>query len=374
MNARSDAGDAGTNRVLMNRVLMKGNEAIAEAAIRAGCRAYFAYPITPQTELAEYMARELPKSGGVFLQAESEVAAINMVFGAAGTGVRVMTTTSSPGYSLMQEGLSYIVGARLPCVVVNVMRGGPGLGNIAPSQGDYFQVTRSLGHGDSHGIVLAPSTVQEAIDLVGRAFVLAERYRLPAIVAADGLLGQMMEPVILPDPTPPPAPPPWATRGSSDGRHVLTSVFLDPEALERHVLTLTRTYRDIERAEQRWDEYHTDDADVVIVAYGTTARIARSAVDRVRDIGVAAGLIRPITLWPFPVAAFERRVSVRRPKRWVVVELNAGQMIDDVRLAVAGREPVESYGRVGGMVPTPAEIADVVTHRQQLLAAVGDIT
>jgi 2-oxoglutarate ferredoxin oxidoreductase subunit alpha len=351
---------------------MKGNEAIAEAAISAGCRAYFAYPITPQTELAEYMARELPKAGGVFLQAESEVAAINMVFGAAGAGVRTMTTTSSPGYSLMQEGLSYIVGARLPCVVVNVMRGGPGLGNIAPSQGDYFQVTRSVGHGDSHGIVLAPSTVQEAIDLVRQAFVLAERYRLPAIVAADGLLGQMMEPVVLPDHIEPPGPPAWATRGADDERHVLTSVFLDPEALERHVLALVRTYHEIERAEQRWDEYLTEDADVGVVAYGTTARIARTAVDRARRIGVKAGLLRPITLWPFPIAAFKRRG--RRPKRWLVVELNAGQMIDDVRLAVAGREPVESYGRVGGVVPTPAEVAEAITQEQQVLAAVGDIT
>jgi 2-oxoglutarate ferredoxin oxidoreductase subunit alpha len=352
---------------------MKGNEAIAEAAIRAGCRAYFAYPITPQTELAEYMAREMPKTGGVFLQAESEVAAINMVFGAAGTGVRVMTTTSSPGYSLMQEGLSYLVGARLPCVVVNVMRGGPGLGNIAPSQGDYFQVTRSLGHGDSHGIVLAPSTVQEAIDLVGRAFVLAERYRLPTIVATDGLLGQMMEPVVAPDPITPPPPPAWATRGVNGQRHVISSVFLDPEALERHVLALIRTYRDIERAEPRWDEYRTDDADVIVVAFGTTARIARAAVDRARDIGVAAGLVRPITLWPFPIAAFERRAAGRRPRRWVVVELNAGQMVDDVRLAVGGREPIESYGRVGGMVPTPAEVAQAITHKEHVLAAAGDI-
>jgi 2-oxoglutarate ferredoxin oxidoreductase subunit alpha len=348
------------------RVLMKGNEAIAEAAIRAGCRAYFAYPITPQTELAEYMAREMPKAGGVFLQAESEVAAINMVFGAAGTGARVMTTTSSPGFSLMMEGLSYLVGARLPCVVVNVMRGGPGLGNIAPSQGDYFQVTRSLGHGDSHGIVLAPSTLQEAVDLVGEAFALAERYRLPAIIAADGLLGQMMEPVVLPAPVDPPAPVAWATRGANGDRHVITSVYLDPEQLEQHVLVLIDTYREMTRREARWDTYRADDAEVLVVAYGSTARIARSAIDRARDAGIAVGLIRPITLWPFPVAAFDRR-----PRRWLVVELNAGQMVDDVRLAVAGRAPVEFYGRVGGMVPSPAEIAGVITRMREPLAAAG---
>ena len=339
----------------MTRVLMKGNEAIAEAAIRAGCRAYFGYPITPQTELAEYMARHMPEAGGVFLQAESEVAAINMVYGAAGAGARVMTTTSSPGFSLMMEGLSYIVGTRLPCVIVNVMRGGPGLGNIAPAQGDYFQATRSLGHGDSHGIVLGPSTVQEAVDLVGLAFELAERYRLPAIIAADGLLGQMMEPIVLPDPVAPPPPPSWATTGAGKERHVLTSVYLATEQLERRVATLMETYETIRHDEQRWESHRVDDAEIVVVAYGTPARVARSAVDRARADGVAAGLIRPITLWPFPVHAF-RRV----PRVWLAVELSAGQMAEDVRLVAAGRAPVEFYGRVGGMVPTPVELAQVI--------------
>ncbi len=339
----------------MTRVLMKGNEAIAEAAIRAGCGAYFAYPITPQTELAEYMARHLPEAGGVFLQAESEVAAINMVYGAAGAGARTMTTTSSPGFSLMMEGLSYIVGARLPCVVVNVMRGGPGLGNIAPSQGDYFQATRSLGHGDSHGIVLAPSTVQEAIELVGLAFDLAERYRLPTVVAADGLLGQMMEPVILPEPRTAPPAPAWATTGAERDRRVISSVYLVPEDLERRVLALMETFRTIQRHEPRFETYRADDADVVVVAYGSMARIARSAVDRVRCDGIAAGLIRPITLWPFPAEPFDRPVGV-----WLVTEMSAGQMIEDVRLAVAGRAPVEFYGRVGGMVPSPVEIASAI--------------
>jgi 2-oxoglutarate ferredoxin oxidoreductase subunit alpha len=339
----------------VSRVLMKGNEAMAEAAIRAGCRAYFGYPITPQSELPEYMARRLPEAGGVFVQAESEVAAINMVYGAAGTGARAMTSTSSPGFSLMTEGLSYIIGARLPCVVVNVMRGGPGLGNIAPAQADYFQVTRGLGHGDVRGIVLAPSTVQEAIELVGLAFTLAERYRLPAIVAADGLLGQMMEPVELPPATQAPAPPAWATTGARQARRLISSIHLEPEALERHVLALMATYDEIRTCEPRWEEDGAAGADLVVVAYGTTARIARSAVARARARGLAVGLIRPITLWPFPDAAFARAA-----RRWLVVEMSSGQMVDDVRLAVGGRAPVERYLRVGGMVPTPLELAGVI--------------
>ncbi len=340
----------------MARMLMKGNEAIAASAIRAGCRAYFGYPITPQNELGEYMSRHLPDAGGTFLQAESEVAAINMVYGAAGAGIRVMTSTSSPGFSLMTEGLSYIIGSRLPCVAVNVMRGGPGLGNIAPSQADYFQMTRGLGHGDTHGVVLAPSTVQEAIELVGLAFPLAERYRLPTLVAADGILGQMMEPVTLPEPVAPPPPPEWATTGArGDRRHLINSIYLEPEELERHVQHLLDTYREIGAREQRWEAYRADDADVLVVAFGIAARIVRSAVDRVRAEGIAAGLIRPITLWPFPVAAFDRT-----PRRWLVVELNTGMMIEDVRLATAGRAPVEGYGRFGGVVPSPVEIANVL--------------
>jgi 2-oxoglutarate ferredoxin oxidoreductase subunit alpha len=339
----------------VKRTLMKGNEALAEAAIRAGCRAYFGYPITPQNEVPEYMARHMPKAGGVFVQAESEIAAINMVYGASGAGVRAMATTSSPGFSLMTEGLSYMIGARLPCVVVNVMRGGPGLGNIAPAQGDYFQVTRGLGHGDTHGIVLAPSTVQEIVDLMPVAFELAERYRLPVVIAADGILGQMMEPVTLPEPIAPPPPPDWATTGAVGTPRVISSIYLEPEELEQHVLSLMRTYQEIREREQRWEAYRADDAEVLVVAYGTAARVVRSAVDRVRAQGLAAGLIRPITLWPFPTSAFERS-----PRRWLVVELSAGQMVEDVRLALSGRAPVGLYGRVGGVVPSPVEVSEAI--------------
>lgn len=339
----------------MSRILMEGNKALAEAAIRAGCRAYFGYPITPQNELGEHMARRLPEVGGAFVQAESEVAAINMVYGAAGAGARAMTSTSSPGFSLMTEGISYIIGARLPCVIVDVMRGGPGLGNIAPAQADYFQVTRGLGHGDTHGIVLGPSTLQEGVDLMGLAFTLAERYRLPTIVAADAILGQMMEPVTLPEPVEPPPPPAWATTGTSGEKRLINTIHLEPERLEEHVQALLATYEEICAREPRWESYRTDDAEVVVVAYGTTARIARSAVDRVRASGLRAGLVRPITLWPFPVAAFERT-----PRRWLVVEMSSGMMVEDVRLATAGRAPVEGYGRLGGMVPTPAEVAKVI--------------
>lgn len=339
----------------LKRTLMKGNEALAEAAIRAGCRAYFGYPITPQNEVPEYMARHMPEAGGVFLQAESEIAAINMVHGASGAGVRAMASTSGPGFSLMTEGLSYMIGARLPCVVVNVMRGGPGLGNIAPSQGDYFQVTRGLGHGDTHGIVLAPSTVQEIADLMPVAFELSERYRLPVVIAADGILGQMMEPVTLPEPIAPPPPPDWATTGAVGSPRVISSIYLEPEDLEKHVLSLMETYQEIREREQRWETYRADDAEVLVVAYGTAARVVRSAVDRLRAEGLAAGLIRPITLWPFPTSAFERS-----PRRWLAVELSAGQMVDDVRLAVSGRAPVELYGRVGGVVPSPAEVSEAI--------------
>ncbi len=339
----------------MTRILMKGNEALAEAAVRAGCRAYFGYPITPQNEVGEYLSRRLPEAGGVFLQAESEVAAINMVYGAAGAGARVMTSTSSPGFSLMTEGLSYMIGARLPCLVVNVMRGGPGLGNIAPSQGDYFQVTRALGHGDVHGIVLAPSTLQELVDLVGLAFTLAERYRLPSVIGADGILGQMMEPVQLPEPIEPPPPPAWTTTGATGERRIISSIYLEPEELEQHVLGLMAVYDEIRAAEPRWEDDRVDDADVIVVACGTTARIARSAVDRARAEGLRVGLIRPITLWPFPTQAFRRA-----PRRWLVVEMNSGMMIEDVRLATGGQAPVEFYGRVGGVVPMPGEILEAL--------------
>lgn len=340
---------------MMHSQLMKGNEAIAEAAIRAGCRAYFGYPITPQNEVGEHMSRRLPEVGGAYVQAESEVAAINMVYGAAGAGARAMTSTSSPGFSLMTEGISYLVGARLPCLVLNVMRGGPGLGNIAPAQGDYFQVTRAPGHGDAHGIVLAPSTVQEAVELVALGFELAERYRLPAIIAADGIIGQMMEPVTLPDPVEPPPPPPWATTGAGASRRVITSIYLEPEELEKHVLALLEVYREIAEREQRWEDHLVEDADVLVVAFGTAARIARSAVERARADGIAAGLIRPITLWPFPVRAF-----ARSPRQWLTVEMSAGQMVEDVRLAAGAGARIGTCVRVGGVVPTPAEVAQAI--------------
>lgn len=339
----------------MDRVLMKGNEAIAEAAIRAGCRAYFGYPITPQNELPEYMARHLPEIGGVFLQAESEVASINMVYGAAGAGARVMTSSSSPGVSLMQEGLSYIVGSELPCVVVNMMRGGPGLGNIAPAQGDYFQATRSAGHGDGRVIVLAPASIQEAVDLTVLAFELADTYRNPVMILGDGIQGQMMEPVTFPEPVGEVPAKPWATTGAiGRARNLVNSIYLEPEALERHNLRLQEKYARIRQEEPRWEALGLDDADVVVVAYGITSRIAKTAVQRARDNGVKAGLFRPITLWPFPERALG--TAAERSRRFLVVELSAGQMLDDVRLAVAGRCPVEFHGRLGGVLPTPAEI------------------
>src|SRR5574337_301118 len=338
----------------VDRVLMKGNEAIAEAALRAGVRAYFGYPITPQSELPEYMARYLPERGGVFLQAESEVAAINMVYGAAGAGARVMTSTSSPGISLMQEGLSYLVGAELPCVIVNMMRGGPGLGNIAAAQADYFQATKSAGHGDGRLIVLAPSTIQEAVDLTIVAFDLADRYRNPVMILGDGILGQMMEPVAFPEPAPPPPTPAWATAGAGHGPpRLISSIHLEPEALETHNLRLQEKYRRAQ-AEVRSESYQTDDAVVVVAAYGIAARIARTAVDRARAKGLRVGLVRPITLYPFPASAF-RKVA-ERVHTLLTLELSAGQMVEDVRLAAEGKAQVRFYGRLGGMIPTPPEV------------------
>jgi len=336
------------------RVLMKGNEAIAEAAIRAGLQAYFGYPITPQSEISEYMARRLPSAGGVFLQAESEVAAINMVYGAAGAGARVMTSTSSPGISLMQEGLSYLVGSELPCVVINIMRGGPGLGNIAPSQADYFQATKSAGHGDGRNLVLAPSTIQEAADLTVLAFDLADRYRNPVMILGDGFLGQMMEPVAFPDTRPPRAAPEWATTGTAEPPlRLINSIYLDPDALEAHNLRLQEKYRRM-RAEVRVEAYKMDDADIAVTAYGIAARVARSAVDRARAKGLRAGLLRPISVYPFPTEAFAD--VAEHVRGFLAVELSAGEMVEDVRLAVEGRVPVRFYGRMGGAVPTPPEL------------------
>jgi 2-oxoglutarate ferredoxin oxidoreductase subunit alpha len=340
--------------------LLKGNVAIAEAAVCAGLEAYFGYPITPQTELLEYLSARMPELGRVFLQAESEVAAINMVYGAACTGARVMTSTSSPGFSLMQEGLSYIAGSEIPCVVVNVMRGGPGLGNILPSQGDYFQVTRSAGHGDFHPIVLAPASVQEAIDFTVLAFELADKYRHLVIIAADGQVGQMMEPAELPPLLPVKKErPSWALTGARGrSKNVITSIHLKGEEEEDYNRKIQARLQQIKRAEQRWVEYATDDAELLVIGFGTAGRIALSAVETARENGLRVGLLRPQTLWPFP----EDRISQLADgvQACLVVEMNAGQMLDDVRLAIGGQVPVSFYGRMGGVVPVPDEILGAI--------------
>lgn len=336
------------------RVMMKGNEALAEAAVRAGCRAYFGYPITPQTEVMEYLARRMPEAGGVFLQAESEVAAINMVYGAAGAGARVMTTSSGPGISLKQEGISFLACAELPCVIVNVMRGGPGLGSIQPSQGDYFQATRGGGHGDYRLPVLAPSSVQEMADLAAAAFDLADRWRTPVMVLSDGVLGQMMEPVRLPDEKTLTGERPWVTDGCKGrNRRLIRTLYLDPRDLEAHNLHLQAKYAELAAQEARSECYRLEDAEVLIVAFGICARVARTAVDDLREKGVRAAVFRPVTLWPFPSAAL--RAAAAGVDRLLTVELNAGQMVDDVRLALPGRE-VGFYGRMGGIVVTASEI------------------
>ena len=341
---------------MAEKVLMKGNEALAEAAMRAGCRFFFGYPITPQTELAAYMSKRMPKVGGTFLQAESEIAAINMVYGAAAAGARVMTSSSSPGISLKGEGISYMAGADLPGVIINVQRGGPGLGGIQPSQADYWQATRALGHGDFRVVVYAPSTVQEMADYVYNAFDVADKYRTPVMILADGMLGQMMEPVVMPEPRDEQIEKPWATTGHKHARphNVVNSLYLTADELERLNIERYERYAQIERDEQRAETFLVDDADVVVVAFGASARVARSAVVEARAKGVKAGLIRPITLWPFPVDALE--AAVPTAKAFLTVEMNMGQMVDDVRLAVNGRCPVEFFGRTGGVIPTPVEV------------------
>ncbi len=345
---------------MSERVLMCGNEALAEAAIVAGCDAYFGYPITPQNEITAYMSQRMPEMGRVFVQSESELAAINMVFGASATGKRAMTSSSSPGISLMQEGISYLAGAELPAVVVNVMRGGPGLGNIAPSQADYFQATRGGGHGDYRTIVLAPSSVQELADAMPLAFDLADQYRMTVMVLADGILGQMMEPVSL-DPKPRRALPTkeWALTGS-EGRkqNIVRSLWLAEGALEKLNDKLQAKYRQIERDEVLCEQYRMEDAEIVVIAYGIAARIARAAVDKTRQEGIPAGLIRPITLWPFPSAQVSAAAESFRV--FLAVEMSAGQMVEDVRLAVAGKSPVLLHGRSGGGVPTVDEVAGKV--------------
>ena len=338
------------------KVLMKGNEAIAEAAIRAGCEAYFGYPITPQTEVLEYMSRRMPELGRAFVQAESELGAINMVYGAACTGVRVMTTTSSPGYSLMQEGISYITLSFVPCVIVNIMRGGPGLGNIRPAQSDYFQMTKGGGHGDYQLIVLAPSTVQETVDLIIEAFDLADKYRQPVTVIADGMIGQIMEPVEFPQLEKPERPErPWALTGAQGRpKNIVTSLYLGAENLERENIRLQKIIATIEANEVRYAEYMMDGAEIVVVAYGTAARIVQTAVKEARTEGIPVGLFRPISMFPFPYDRLDQIANDAR--QFLVVELSAGQMIEDVRLGTHCRLPISFFGKLGGIVPLPEDV------------------
>lgn len=345
----------------MAKVLMKGNEAIGAAAIKAGCRYFFGYPITPQNELPEYMSRELPNVGGTFVQAESEIAAINMVYGAAGSGARVMTSSSSPGIALKQEGISYIAGAELPCVIVDIMRGGPGLGGIQPSQTDYFLATRGGGNGDYRLLVLAPSNVQELVDLVMDGFDLADEYRNPVMILGDGMIGQMMEPVEFKERVGKEIPEKdWATTGTKGKRkpNIINSLYLDAEDLERHNQKLQEKYNKMREKETRVESYNIDDADVVISAYGTTARIVKTAISKLENEGYKVGLIRPITLFPYPYDEFNKIKDTC--KGVLTVEMNAGQMLDDVKLALNGRLPAYFYGRTGGMVPTPEEIVQKV--------------
>lgn len=341
----------------MAKKLMKGNEAIGEAAIQAGCRHYFAYPITPQTEVAEYLARRMPEVEGVFLQAESEVAAANMLFGASSSGVRVFTSSSSPGISLMSEAISYIAGAQLPVVFVNIVRGGPGLGGILPAQSDYFQATKGGGHGDYHLLVLAPSTVQEAVDQMILAFDLADKYRNPVMVMGDGMIGQMMEPVVFPEGRSSEfTPKPWATTGARGrGQNLIRSLFLNPDELERNNLELRAKYDQMEREEVRHEAYRAEgELEVLVVAYGTMARIAKTSIDSLREEGRRVGLLRPITLYPFPKV--EVGEAAGRSKAVLVIELSTGQMVEDVHWSVSARAPVHFFGKTGGNIPTPEQI------------------
>ena len=340
----------------MEKKFMTGNEAIAEAAVQAGCRHFFGYPITPQSELPEHLARRFPEVGGCFLQAESEIAAIYMVFGAAGAGARVLTSSSSPGISLKQEGISYIAGAELPCVIVNIMRGGPGLGGIQPTQSDYFQATKGGGHGDYHVIVIAPSTVQEAVNLTMEAFDLADKYRTPVMILGDGYLGQMMEPVEFKTRKPQPLPSKdWALTGAKGRpRRIIKTLYLQPEILEQRNLVLHRKYQEISRNEIRVEKYLTEDTEIIIAAYGTVARIAKSAIKILREKGIKTGLVRPITLFPFPYQTFAKISD--KIKKILVVEMSLGQMVEDVKLGVCGKAKVYFYGRTSGMVPSYNEI------------------
>lgn len=348
---------------MSNRVLMKGNEAIAEAAIRAGCRHYFGYPITPQTEIMHYMALRMPEVNGVMVQAESEVAAINMVYGAAAAGARVMTTSSSPGISLKQEGFSYIAGAELPAVVVNIVRAGPGLGGILPAQGDYFQATKGGGHGDYRNVVLAPASVQELYELTVEAFNIADRYRVLTMILGDGTLGQMMEPVLFRDEEPVESyDKSWATTGTKGRRehNTVQSIYIEPDALERLNSNLQAKYRRIAQREIRVETVNCDGAEIILTAFGTCSRICKNVIRQAAEIGIKVGLVRPITLWPFPDQAIAAAAGQPSVKALLDIELNAGQMVEDVRLAVNGTRPVHFHGRTGGNLPTQQEILDKI--------------
>ena len=357
----------------MALTLMKGSEAIAEAAIRAGCRYFFGYPITPQTEIPEYMSARMPEIGGCFLQAESEVGAINMVYGAAGTGARVLTSSSSPGVSLKQEGISYIAASELPCVIMNVMRGGPGLGSIQAGQGDYFQATQGGGHGDYHLVVFAPASVQEAIDLMAVAFDTADKYRNPVMVVADGMICQMMEPVVLPemqDYKVDYSVKTWAANGhgmSKPQRAIINSLYINTDELDVLNERLQATYRVIEANEVRYEAYNLEGAEIVCTAFGTVARITKSAIDDLKEEGFNVGLIRPITLWPFPYKELHDAATAPGVKAVLDVELNAGQMLEDVKLAMNGDQKVDFFGHYGSHMPTPEEIKEKLLSMREVL-------
>ena len=350
---------------MAERVLMKGNEAIAEAAIRAGCRHYFGYPITPQTEIAAYMAKKMPKIGGVFLQAESEIASINMVYGAAAAGVRVMTSSSSPGVSLKAEGLSYIAGSDVPALVVNVQRGGPGLGGIQPSQSDYFQATKGGGHGDYRMIVLAPASVQEMASLTIKGFNLADKYLMTSMILADGTIGQMMEPISFEDAEIETYEKPWALTGTNGERehNVVNSLYLKPDELEVKNFERYERYKIVEENEPMWEEYQMEDAEICVVAFGIASRVAKNAVAAARAEGIKVGLIRPITLWPFPKKALA--AAAEKVKSFICVELSMGQMIEDVKLYTQCKRPVSLCNRCGGMIPSPDEVLESIRKAQK---------
>ena len=349
---------------MSEKVLMKGNEAIAEAAIRAGCRHYFGYPITPQTEIAAYMAKRMPKINGVFLQAESEIAAINMVYGVAGTGYRVMTSSSSPGISLKGEGISYLAGSDLPALIVNVQRGGPGLGGIQPSQSDYFQATKGGGHGDYRLIVMAPASVQEMADMTAKCFDLSDKYRVPAMILADGTMGQMMEPVVLPEPQEYNKEKDWAVTGTKCKRkhNIINSLYLKPDELERTNFERFERYKAIEENETLYESFMMEDAEICVAAFGIAARVSKNAIMAARAEGIKVGMIRPITLWPFPKKPFKE--AAEQCKAFISVELSMGQMIEDVKLATDCKRPVTLCNRTGGMIPSPEEVLEAIRKAQ----------